>query len=262
MKFLGKTKDYYDHQAHVWGVDEKIIYDRSPFWEADPLAYPGAETSWSSKEFSIDGEVHFRYKVDGRDLKFWTYLAVCGKLFPLVYADIEGKVYPSDKVWMSYEYEKEPVRKWEIYRADHHVFVKEKESKWERRFPMTTFYSWQENILDLEVGQEVEVLTQLSKMVKQPIFLITRHDTTNRWAGRKTTKFTVSPYYHETSSMGLGQLISADRLYQDVGYWLSNIINPSPDIMPDGKPPQTDLEKVVSHGFDKKVSFRKRKPAD
>lgn len=260
MKFLGKAKDYYDYQAHIWGVDEKIIYDRSAFWDPDRYDYEGMPVHLA-KTFELDNEMYLTFKVKGEDYEFNKHLVVCGKVYPLVLSDIEGRIYPETKTWMSMDREAEPERKWEIYRPDHHVFVKEKENDWVEALWKTRFYSWQSGIMKLEIGEEVEALKELSKMVHQPIFLISKMETTNRWAGRQSTKFTVQPHYPLTSSMGLGQLISADRLYQDVGYWLSNVINPSPDIMPDGKPPQTDLEKVVSHGFDKKVSFRKRKPA-
>ena len=39
--------------------------------------------------------------------------------------------------------------------------------------------------------------------------------------------------------------------------FLSNTIQDSPDAMP--RVPMTDIQKVDSHGFDRKVSFRHRK---
>src|SRR5690606_10244631 len=55
-------------------------------------------------------------------------------------------------------------------------------------------------------------------------------------------------------------VLPAEQIWQELSYWLSNLINESPDMMPPPRPPMTNLEKIEAHGFDKKVSFRRRKP--
>lgn len=259
MKFVGKPNDYYDHQAYVWGVDEKIVYDRNPFWPAKPPLFEGGQPIFEDGEFKIEEGLRFGHKIDGKDYEFGRFLVVCGKLYPLVYSALDGKIYPSDYIWGQFEVK--PEMRWEIYREGHHVWVKRsdrREELWRRRYPHTVFYSWQEPVTRLNVGDEVPALEKLSKLVHQPIFII-NSISVNGSGGFRVTTFKVDPHYPVTSEMGLGQFISPDKLYQEVGYWLSNIINPSPDVMPEGKPPQTDVEKAVAHGFDKKVSFRKRK---
>jgi hypothetical protein len=41
--------------------------------------------------------------------------------------------------------------------------------------------------------------------------------------------------------------------------FLGNTILVNPDETPESKPPLTNEERAVAHGFDKKVSFRHRK---
>lgn len=55
---------------------------------------------------------------------------------------------------------------------------------------------------------------------------------------------------------GIAAELDAQRIYQEIAMCLGSI-NDHPDDIPPGK--QTDVEKAVSHGFDKKKSFRHRK---
>lgn len=258
MKFFGKPKDYYDHQAYVWGVDEKIIYDRAPFWPAKPPLFEGGDPIYEDKKFVFTERLLLAYEVAGKPWRFYQFLAVCGRLYPLVDAAPDGKIYPTNYIWG--QFETKPEMRLEIFREDHHTWVSEQNPpRWGRRWDEHQIYEWEKPLTQMKVGDELPALEWLSKEVHQPIFLITKMDTTGFYNNRGTCTFEVSPHYPVTADMGLGQMITPDKLYQEVGYWLTNIINPSPDVMPDGKPPQTDVEKVVAHGFDKKVSFRKRK---
>lgn len=55
------------------------------------------------------------------------------------------------------------------------------------------------------------------------------------------------------------EIYKIQQIYQDIDYFVTNIVRESPDVQPAGKPPQTDVEKLESHGFDKQQSFRHRK---
>lgn len=57
--------------------------------------------------------------------------------------------------------------------------------------------------------------------------------------------------------IGIDKLIPPEQLYQDISYFMGNIIKESPDMMPATK--MTDKEKIQQHGFDLKQSFRHRK---
>ena len=256
MKFVGKPRDYYDHQVYVWGEDPKIVYNRGEFWEREPHPVEGFDPVLSERKFTLDGEMRFRFNFGSKQRAFDRFLVVCGRLYPLVYADTEGVVWPRDHFLGQYP---QPLQSWQIYRTGYHRKADLPREKWHRFRLNTSFYDWQEGIIDVKVGEVLPAMEELSKLVHQPIFLITHTEPRGRNQGRQHTVFTVDPRYPVTSEMGLGQFESADKLYQDVGYWLANVINPSPDQLPEARPPQTDVEKAQAHGFDKKVSFRKRK---
>jgi hypothetical protein len=48
--------------------------------------------------------------------------------------------------------------------------------------------------------------------------------------------------------IGFDKLISPEQLYQDISYFVGNIIKESPDMMPPTK--MSDKEKILQHGFD------------
>jgi hypothetical protein len=53
--------------------------------------------------------------------------------------------------------------------------------------------------------------------------------------------------------------MSPEQCYQEIAMFLGNTILVNPDETPESKPPLTNEERAVAHGFDKKVSFRHRK---
>jgi hypothetical protein len=57
------------------------------------------------------------------------------------------------------------------------------------------------------------------------------------------------------SSLGMPGYLDPKQLYQELAMFVGNVLNPVE------QPPSNmkDIEKVASHGFDKKVSFRHRK---
>lgn len=57
------------------------------------------------------------------------------------------------------------------------------------------------------------------------------------------------------SALGLPMYIDAQQLYQELAMFVGNVLHP----VEQPSSPMQDVEKVVSHGFDKKVSFRHRK---
>jgi hypothetical protein len=58
--------------------------------------------------------------------------------------------------------------------------------------------------------------------------------------------------------IGMPALRSAEWMYQDLSYFVGNLLRESPDV----KPPVevSDKDKIVEHGFDLRQSFRHRKP--
>lgn len=88
----------------------------------------------------------------------------------------------------------------------------------------------------------------LTKLVGTPVFSFTNSRRSNT---------VVDENIPILGNIGLAAIYPADQLYQDLAYFICNTMNDSPDM---AKPSViTDTEKICSHGFDLKQSFRHRK---
>ena len=56
---------------------------------------------------------------------------------------------------------------------------------------------------------------------------------------------------------GFPEIMPAEQLYQDLAYYIANVIEDGIDLRPPTE--IADIDKVVQYGFDKKQSFRHRK---
>lgn len=97
----------------------------------------------------------------------------------------------------------------------------------------------------MEQGYSSPLAKNLCINVGAPVFMITE------W-GRRTY---VIPKTPRLASLGVPAYLDATQLYQELAMFVGNVLNP---VEPPSSP-MKDIEKVVSHGFDKKVSFRHRK---
>ena len=90
-------------------------------------------------------------------------------------------------------------------------------------------------------------LEKVSKEVKSPIFLI-----------NSITKEIDNLLLHKISlgNIGMGKFYTPEQAYQDISFYISNVINDNADCNP---PVQIDNKsKITQHGFDLKQSFRHR----
>ena len=98
------------------------------------------------------------------------------------------------------------------------------------------------------IGIRSRVLVELSKQLNAPVFTFT---------GGYPDRFTIQPSVPKLGEIGFVKILSAEQAYQELSYFLGNEIHDSPDL---AQPfVITDKEKIVSHGFDMKQSFRHRK---
>ncbi len=102
-------------------------------------------------------------------------------------------------------------------------------------------------------GYTCEELIDISRKVGSPVFSVIRSD----WVRHKGYQLHIDGNAPRLMEYGFANIIPAEQLYQELEYFLSNILNESPDI----KPPVTisNEDMIVSKGFDKKISFRHRK---
>lgn len=219
-------KDYYDWVAGKYGGgDPKIVYARVALGERDPTVH-----------FILPRQISFPIttpppRLESNSCFRCKWLAIAGKYYLLVkeisiYANIN--VPTSEKPWS--------------------LFVEGKHPKLdEALLPQKGENNWRKNDYGYYVGRPSEEVIRISKEIHAPVFCL------SEWGNF------VEGIVPNLGELGIPAIVSAEQMYQDLSYFMGNVINESPDIQPAGKPPQTDREKVVSHGFDLKTSFRHRK---
>lgn len=220
MRIKSTFTDCYDHFAKIYGEDEKIVYDRK---ELAP------DAGWDLREMSSISQQHLFVETDllvpivsGYDTQenaLHKTLFIAGKRVTLIRRVFEEESWTIDD-------EAEPNR------ANRALWYGKKKRH------------------DLEV---TEVNIKLMKLVGHPVFCVeeARRTTTGKMI------YQVSRVIPKLSDYKITKLISAQVIYQDIVYALTNLLNESPDSMPTAK--LSDKEKVLSHGFDLKQSFRHRK---
>ena len=218
MKIISKFKDYYDHIAHIYGGgDPMITYPRGKF---EP---PVVNITDDIRQ------IMYRLNFDINSERKYRYIIVAGKLYTLR-SDMEG--VGKDRHLGEYK----------LFNAENYpeIFNKKEKSRrfWWSRSPDESLY----------IGYENPAFTQIAKDIKEPVYeimLITRDSVF------------VSELVPILSDTPIPSVLSAEQAYQDIAYYISNVMKESPDVrMPDIS---TDKEKVLQHGFDAKQSFRHRK---
>jgi hypothetical protein len=99
-------------------------------------------------------------------------------------------------------------------------------------------------------GEFSDVLVDLSRTLCAPVFVINP-------SGYQQKRITVFAEIPNLGKIGVPAIISPEQMYQDISYFMGNVIKESPDMAPPST--MTDKEKIVGHGFDLKQSFRHRK---
>jgi hypothetical protein len=105
------------------------------------------------------------------------------------------------------------------------------------------------------IGQEDNNLIELSRILKAPVFCV--KGTNYNWRAKRID-IEVGYDIPNLGELGFASIIPPEQMYQDIYYFMGNVIHISPDMMPEPNPAMTDKERIISHGFDLKASFRHR----
>lgn len=97
------------------------------------------------------------------------------------------------------------------------------------------------------VGKFSDKLVTLSRNINAPVFVLEETSREN-WV--------VDGDIPNLGELGMAKIIPPEQIYQDISYFMGNIIKESPDVSPPTK--MTDKEKIIQHGFDNRISFRHR----
>lgn len=95
-------------------------------------------------------------------------------------------------------------------------------------------------------GKYDHVAFQTCRDLKMPVFAISQFGTHG----------VIEQEVPKLGDYGIPSVLPPEQVFQMIEYFLMNSINESPDTMPRSE--MADIDKVVSHGFDKKISFRHR----
>lgn len=206
MKIISKHKDYYDYLANIYGVDDKVVYER----KYHICVLDNQRTSIINKTAAALYTPNFiRYSeaYKGRAVEF--ALHICGKKYDVVFFENNFYYEPISK--SDYKHIKENAINFKSLK----IRLKEK--------PFFHFLRKKE--------------IDYNKIFECPIVF---HECGN------TFHLNV-----KLSDFNFAAIMPPEKIYQNIVAFLSK----EPDIVDK----RTDIEKIEAHGFDKKISFRKRK---
>lgn len=233
MRIISPFKDYYDYVAHAYGRgDPKVTYVRNTLATPDlqhqriELPPNPCQYRWASKDDPFSGK----------------WLAVAGNLYLLV-------------SW----YRMGEPEHWQI--ADPAVTEPD---LWEVVERITDRkYWWGESVYKDQVKHKMDArILELFRTVGQPVFIfngampypiesmLTLSDNKgNNW-------LQVERQIPNLGQLGMAKILPAEQCYQDIAYFVGNMLHENPDQSPRSE--MSDKEKIESHGFDKRISFRHR----
>jgi hypothetical protein len=244
MKIISNFKDYYDYVAFQYGIDNSIVYNRQPF-KADKDSikknYRNTGIFNNIPTFS-KWDTASRKIVDAydRDIFKVRWLIINGRKFLLV-SELDVKSLPCPR-----HSEFKLISEEQYNRMVQHY----------RKHQYSLLSSSRIETLEYYHGQNddsFDVLVKLSKELGTPVF---------EYDGYGFGEYCINgaEIYNKIPNLqelGIGSVYSPEQLYQDLSYFIGNIMKDNPDI----KPPVTieDSYKITGHGFDIKQSFRHRK---
>lgn len=218
MYIISPVKDYYDYLSHIYGPDKSITYSRRPF---------------DKTKFELSGMGH---------------ITITQKNLPSVPC----------KYYSRSEFDKYDFKLVSICAKPYLIIKYVTDSKFElyekSKFSDTLFnslnrrsYFTKESYLS-QLGKESKALLEVSRKLDAPVFCLDvnyRNDTAY-----------IDVNIPILGDLGIASIYPPDQIYQDISYFLCNTIRPSPDTLVNDN--LTSKEKIISHGFDLKQSFRHR----
>ena len=229
MKIISPFTDYYDH--HARDTDPKILFNRKDF-----------EIPWShNHSFTVYG----KHNILGLPEPISDLWKVPTKHYRLAWLVINLRKYLIISFDGYYRYNYKLANR---HNMDEFYKKGDKSDSSYKKH-----YSNLEKLLE-ESGQIDEKLLPISKLVKQPIYIIL--DTySNNYMDRHYV--TITQQMPILKNIGISSIISSEQLFSETEYFISNYLNENPDTIPPVEIGNND--KIVGHGFDLKQSFRHRR---
>jgi len=253
MKIISKFKDYYDIIGQTYGVDNKIAFDRTieipsvvKVYVPDEFLIRLPDIQSSLAKHSVQDSYHTFYEMcRAENIQRLMLLSMCGR--PIFIGQTESSWRPNaDGLRNEYVGGTTVLPSEELVEC----------------MVGLSLYMGLPNLNDVR-----RYLMRVSQKIRSPIFILKdmagrsfNHYSTTRNLNQDEYEFYLGESVPRLADIkGFAKKYSSDQIYQDISYWVANVMNGSPDLMPEPNPELTDVERVLSHGFDKRVSFRHRK---
>lgn len=225
MKIISKFVDYYDHIGKIFGIDDKIVFKRENYSEA-----------------GNDINIISRNTVTNLCKIKWQYSRYISNNIPMVKFSV---LLVGDLTYVRMiecvDYVTYANRTIKMYEFNEENFIELLTLGFIDRYHKPSYN---------EVKQWLEELKKFQLHFKTPVLEINQF---NRlyYAEDYTIRYTHSPLLKD---YGLQKLLPAEQAFQVIQQYIANELMPEPAIEK-----ITDIVKIEQYGFDKKISFRKRK---
>lgn len=232
MVIKSQFKDYYDYVAHQYGGgDPNIVYLRN---RLVPLKSTGTHHYVENVrvDYMIKRDLRLLDKSPHKDRFDYKFLAIAAKWFLLVGVGFKNE-YGIDAI------------RYEVLDAEKHP---------SQHAALTKRHWYRQSVTHEDlVGCDDSNLIGLHRKLQAPVFIVEGYS--YDWK-RKNTTLVIQSEIPILSSLGLPAIYAAEKLYQDLSYFVGNLMRDTPDLQPPVN--VSDKDRIMQHGFDLKESFRHR----
>lgn len=217
MKIKSSFKDYYDYVAHAYGGgDPKVLYIREMIEKTRHVIE--CKTNWI---------MHQPYYIPNSEFSWLVVNGACYTLMSLVDPETGKRSTPK-------------------------FFTNENFGEYLASMKSSRYYFSRKEIDESRYrGVKSNIVTVLSRQIKQPVFIIKSYSACKN---PNQHIFEIDSRIPILQNYQFHKYFSPEQLYQEIAYYISNQMHDSPDLVVHDN--MTDKEKIQQHGFDLKTSFR------
>ena len=216
VKIISNFKDYYDYIPHMsGGGDPKIVFVR-----------PRVNHDLPSRVDlgSFGGDIFDK---------------IC-RLSNYLYRDYQSKiVIIGDKIFYFTMYN--PIDKPELKEGNYSIITQKVIDKCGLGWYRTTKFN-----LDYFINHQDNDLIPLCKHIGHPVFSL--------FSSGRGSEWEVGEIAPNLGKLGIASYIDAEIMYQNLSYFVGNLMHDSPDTSPPVE--LSNRDRILKHGFDLKTSFR------
>lgn len=255
MNIISQIKDYYDYLAYDYGVDPSLVYRRGLIRPPDTksqdpsrgLAYPNHFAYYFDQSDTCLYQSFCHpgiQKINNSPIKVGRtrrirlgWLIVCQKLYIVGF-------YPEGKKKTTYK----------LFTKEN--FPDDYEDLEALAKTNSYFYNWEYiplnpvPVFSLSLNGKLD---RLSRYLNSPVYVVQQFQRYTDLTGQ--AGIIIDALVPSLAEVGLPSVVGSEQVYQEIVYFLANVLRDSPDTRPPVE--VQDKIKVEQHGFTKQ-SFRKR----